>query len=144
MTTPENRPRSVDAAFWCWLLAAVLLVALGLLTFTNGVTAVRAAGAADGTDVSGIVTLFQGTGIIAVLVGLGTAFLARQVRRGDDRFRRAALALSVVAAFILLLASLGVSVLFIVPLGVLLAASVLITRPSAKQWFGISDRSIDG
>ena len=31
MSAPLQRPRIVDAAFWCWLAAAILLAALGLL-----------------------------------------------------------------------------------------------------------------
>ena len=31
MSAPLQRPRIVSAAFWCWLAAAVMLAALGLL-----------------------------------------------------------------------------------------------------------------
>ena len=35
MSAPLQRPRIVDAAFWCWLAAAILLAALGLLLALN-------------------------------------------------------------------------------------------------------------
>ena len=31
MTAPHQRPRVVTAAFWCWVVASVLLVMFGLL-----------------------------------------------------------------------------------------------------------------
>lgn len=138
MTTPARRPRIVEAAFWSWLAAAVLLIVVGLMALTLGFDTLRASAPDDFTDddVRSVVNLYRTTGVIAILIGVGTGFLAGQVRRrGDKRFRRAAVALSAVATLMLLLVSFSVGLLFLVPAVFLVAAAVMITRPAAQEWF---------
>ena len=118
MTAPQSRPRVVTAAFWCWVVAAVLLVGLGLLLALN---------AAD------LPIFLRSAGGFMVVAGLALGFFARQALTGNRAFRRAAigfaLALVVVQALFILLGSGGI--LWVLPMILTLTGAILITRPSA-------------
>ena len=119
MTAPQPRPRVVTAAFWCWVVAAVLLIVGGLLAASYALPAV-----------------FRGAGVITALAGAGMAYLAGRSRRGDTRFRRAAVALSLsIVVLVALVAVMGVvhilTLLAVIPL---IAGTVLMTRPAAASW----------
>jgi hypothetical protein len=119
MTAPQPRPRVVTAAFWCWVVASLLLIVGGLLAASVSLPAV-----------------FRGAGVITALAGAGMAFLAGRSRHGDTRFRRAAVALSLtIIVLVALLAMLGVvhvlTLLAVIPL---IAGTVLMTRPAAASW----------
>lgn len=118
MTAPAPRNRVVTAAFWCWVVASVMLMLGGLIAASVNLP-----------------TLFRGAGILTVAAGAGMAFLAGRSRAGDVRFRRAGVALaSTIIVFVALLALSGVvhfvTVLAVLPL---IAGAVLITRPAADQ-----------
>lgn len=118
MTAPAPRNRVVTAAFWCWVVASVMLMLGGLIAASVNLP-----------------TLFRGAGILTVAAGAGMAFLAGRSRAGDVRFRRAGVALaSTIVVFVALLALSGVvhfvTVLAVLPL---IAGAVLITRPAAGQ-----------
>ncbi len=118
MTAPAPRNRVVTAAFWCWVVASVMLMLGGLITASVNLPA-----------------LFRGAGILTVAAGAGMAFLAGRSRTGDVRFRRAGVALaSAIVVFVALLALSGVvhfvTVLAVLPL---IAGAVLISRPAADQ-----------
>lgn len=122
MTAPQSRPRLVTAAFWCWVAAAILLAALGLLQLSiNGPAFLRLIGA------------------LLVVVGLGQGFLTGRARSGDVRFRRAATALAmttvVLLAAILLLFHAGIPGLIAIAviMALLIAGTVLISRPAASS-----------
>ena len=115
---PLSRPRIVNAAFWCWLAGAVLLMVGGLI--------------AASVNLPG---LYRGSGIITVLAGGGMAFLAGRSRGGDTRFRRAAVALSLsIVVLVALLTAFGVvhilTLLAVIPL---IVGTALITRPGASS-----------
>ncbi len=119
MTAPQPRPRVVTAAFWCWVIATVLLIVGGLLAASYALPAV-----------------FRGAGVITALAGAGMAYLAGRSRRGDTRFRRAAVALSLsIVVLVALVAVIGVvhilTLLAVIPL---IAGTVLMTRPAAASW----------
>ena len=119
MTAPQPRPRVVTAAFWCWVVAAVLLIVGGLLAASYALPAV-----------------FRGAGVITALAGAGMAYLAGRSRRGDTRFRRAAVALSLsIVVLVALVAVIGVvhvlTLLAVIPL---IAGTVLMARPAAASW----------
>jgi hypothetical protein len=119
MTAPQPRPRVVTAAFWCWLAAAVFLIVGGLLAASYALPAV-----------------FRGAGVITALAGAGMAYLAGRGRRGDTRFRRAAVVLSLtIVVLVALVAVIGVvhvlTLLAVIPL---IAGTVLMTRPAAASW----------
>ncbi len=123
MTAPQPRPRVVTAAFWCWVVAAVLLTALGMLQLTvNGPVFLRSVGA------------------LLAVVGLAQGFLIGRARKGDVRFRRAATALAmttvVLLAVILVLFRAGIPGLIAIAaiIGLLIAGTVLITRPAVASW----------
>lgn len=124
--TPSSpvRPQAVTVAFWCWLVAAVLLMVGGMLTATAEVP-------------SAYRTLVLGFGAITALAGAAMAFCAGRARAGDNRFRRAAVALSMAIVIVVgLLALLGVAqLLSLVALLPLIAGAVTITRPQAQTWF---------
>jgi hypothetical protein len=118
MTAPQSRPRVVTAAFWCWVVASILLIVGGLLAATYAPPA-----------------LFRGAGILTALAGAGLAFLAGRSRGGDTRFRRAAITLSLtVIVLVALLAVFGVvhvlTLLAVIPL---IAGTILMTRPAAAS-----------
>ncbi len=119
MTAPQPRPRVVTAAFWCWVVAAVLLIVGGLLAASYALPAV-----------------FRGAGVITALAGAGMAYLAGRSRRGDTRFHRAAVALSLtIVVVVALVAVFGVvhilTLLAVIPL---IAGTALMTRPAAASW----------
>lgn len=126
-TTPPvpARPQAVAVAFWCWVVAAVLLMVGGTLTATAEVPAAYH-------------ILVLGFGVITAVAGAAMAFSAGRARRGDNRFRRAAVALSMATVVVVgVLALLGVAqLLSLVALLPLIAGTVSITRPDAQSWFG--------
>jgi hypothetical protein len=116
MTAPQSRPRVVTAAFWCWLVASLLLIVGGLIPASLAVPA-----------------LYRGAGVVIALAGVGMAFLAGRSRTGDTRFRRAAVTLSLtIVVLVAVLAVLRIpSVLTLLAVIPLIAGTVLITRPAA-------------
>jgi hypothetical protein len=122
MTAPqEKRPRIVTAAFWCWLGASVLLAALGLVL---------------ALDQTRIPLFLRGAGALFVVAGLGLGFLAGRARTGDTRFRRAAVGLALALVIVLaLFVVLSHGVLWVLPMILTLAGAILVTRPSAQEWF---------
>jgi hypothetical protein len=120
MTAPEQRPRAVTAAFWCWVVASVLLILGGLIVAS-----------------ASLPPLSRGGGVITGLAGAGMAFLAGRSRTGDTRFRRAAVALSLAIVVLMPLVVMFGVVHVLTLLGVLLliAGTVLITRPVVASWF---------
>jgi hypothetical protein len=120
MSAPSPRPGAVSAAFWCWLAAAVLLVVGGLIAASVGLPA-----------------LYRGAGVLTAVAGVGMAFLAGRSRSGDDRFQRAAVALSLaIVVLVALLAVFGVvHILSLVAVIPLIVGTVLITRPAATRYF---------
>jgi nucleoside permease NupC len=120
MSAPLPRPRPVTAAFWCWVVAAVMLIVGGLITASVSLPPV-----------------FRGVGVLTALAGAGMAFLAGRARTGDTRFRRAALALSLaIIVLVALVAVLGVvHILTLIAVIPLLAGLALITRPAAAAYY---------
>ena len=118
------RPRIITIAFWCWAVGAVLLVAFG---------AMQAA-------VSGPL-FFRLLGGLLVVAGLALAFLTGRAGKGDARFARAAVALSltliVLLAVLLMMFGAGLFGLIFsaVIILVLIAGATLFTRPATAEWF---------
>jgi hypothetical protein len=120
MTAPQSRPRAVTAAFWCWVVASIMLIVGGLIAAT--VTALPA--------------VYREGGVITALAGAGMAFLAGRSRSEDTRYRRAATVLSlVIVVLVAIVAVLGgaVHVLTLLAVLPLIAGTVLITRPAASS-----------
>ncbi|MDP9167284.1 MAG: hypothetical protein M3O32_14670 [Actinomycetota bacterium] len=120
----SSRPRTVTAAFWCWLVSAVMVVAFGMLvaTFTTAL-------------------FFQVAGVILIVVGLAQGYLAGRARSGSKRFASAGvgLALASVAYLVVLLllggfAVLGVLVVAVI-MGLLITGSAMTQRATSQQWF---------
>jgi peptidoglycan/LPS O-acetylase OafA/YrhL len=89
---------------------------------------------------------FRGAGVIFLLAGVGLAYLGGRTRRGDSRFRRAAVALSMALVVLLVLFAIQVHGLAwaLVAMLVLAGASAA-TRPSASKWFdAVDSESNDG
>jgi hypothetical protein len=118
MSAPQPRPRAVNAGFWCWVVASVLLIVGGLIAASAGLPG-----------------FYRGAGVVTALAGAGMAFLAGRSRGGDTRFRRAAVALSLtIVVLVALIAVLGVvhalTLLAVLPL---IVGTVLTTRPRASS-----------
>jgi peptidoglycan/LPS O-acetylase OafA/YrhL len=122
MSAPLQRPRIVSAAFWCWLVAAVMLAALGLLLALNK---------------AHIPVFLRGAAALFVVAGLALGYLAGRTRTGHTRYRRAAvglaLALVVLLAMFILIG--GGGVLWVLPMILTLVGAILAMRPSAQEWF---------
>ncbi|MEZ0050901.1 UPF0716 family protein affecting phage T7 exclusion [Mycobacterium sp. MAA66] len=116
------RPRPVTVAYWCWMVAAVLLIVGGLLTATVD---------------PALPAVFRGGGLIVVLAGVGLAFLAGRIRTGDRRFERAAVALSLaIVVAVALIVVFGVThVLTLLALLPLIAGMVSVRSSGAQAWF---------
>ncbi|KMO76045.1 hypothetical protein [Mycolicibacterium obuense] len=146
MPTPASRPRLVDAAFWCFMGGAVLMIVGGLMSATATFDAARLAIPADVSDerVRNYLTVYRLIGVGSVVAAAALAFLAGKARGGDSRFRMATLGLAfaVVAVVLLLAVGLGVGqpLILVAALPVLVGAA-LMTRPSARAWY---DRAPEG
>jgi peptidoglycan/LPS O-acetylase OafA/YrhL len=118
MTAPPSRPRVVTAAFWCWVVASLLLIVGGLIAASIALPAI-----------------YRGAGVITAVAGAAMAYLAGRSRTGDTRFRRAAVVLSLaIVVLVALSAVFGVvHVLTLLAVLPLIAGTVLITRPAASS-----------
>jgi peptidoglycan/LPS O-acetylase OafA/YrhL len=116
MSAPSPRPRAINAVFWCWLAAAVLLIVGGFIAASLNLP-----------------SLYRGAGVLTALAGAGMAFLAGRSRSGDERYRRAAIALSLtIVVLVVVLAAFGaIHIISLIALVPLIAGTVLITRPFA-------------
>lgn len=117
MTAPPDRPRPVTIAFFLWLVAAILLVLLGLLLVSSRY------------EVPGVV---RGLGAVWIAVGLALGWLAGKARSGDPRYRRAAIALTLTASVLLVLFIGPLTVAIVIPA---VAGAILAQRPAANAWF---------
>lgn len=121
MTAPQARPRIVNAGFWCWAAAAVLLVAFGLLLAFSP---------------DALPSLFRGMGALFAAAGLGLGFLAGRARLGDARFHRAGIALSLAVVVILALFALySRGPVWLLIMILTMVGAVLMMRPPAREWF---------
>ncbi|WP_006244572.1 hypothetical protein [Mycolicibacterium tusciae] len=121
MTAPQPRPLVVNVGFWCWAAAAVLLVAFGLLLAFSP---------------DSLPTLFRGMGALFAASGLGLGFLAGRARLGDERFRRAALALALAIVVVLALFALySRGPVWLLMMILTMVGAVLMMRPPALAWF---------
>ncbi|BAX99446.1 hypothetical protein MSTE_04152 [Mycobacteroides stephanolepidis] len=139
MTPDRPRPRIVDVAFWFWVVSSAALFLNGLAGVTQSYDAVRAAAKPELTDadVRNLVTYFRAWGVLCILLAAGIAFLAGRTRRGDKRYRRALITLSVVSVLgaIAMAGSGSVGPLLLIAALSLIVANVLIIRPTAQNWF---------
>lgn len=122
-------------AFWAWLVAAILLVLAGLILATVQLQS-------DQDQMRTLVWFARGIGALYIAAGLAVGYLGGRTRRGDKRFRRAAVALSYA---IVLLVAVFALVFQIYPLPVLVAmiallvAAVAATRDSADAWLDAAE-----
>ncbi|BBX66771.1 hypothetical protein [Mycolicibacterium psychrotolerans] len=136
----DSRPRLVDAAFWCFVGGAAIMIVGGLLAATATFDAARAAIPSEMSDdrVRSYLTVYRLTGIGAVLAAGALAFLAGRARRGDGRFRFALLGMAFALVAVVLLMAIGVGVaqpLILLGLLPVLVGAALMTRPAARAWY---------
>jgi CDP-diglyceride synthetase len=126
MSAPQQRPRIVTIALWCWLVAAALLIALGLLSVTA----------------RNVLFFVRGAGVLFIVAALALAFLAGRTAKGDARYRRATVALALALVVLLALYTLlSQGIAWVVPMVLVMVAAVLMMRPSAHAWFSTGDRA---
>jgi hypothetical protein len=124
MTAPHPRPRIINAAFWMFVAAAVLLVLSGLLIAIT----------------SAAPYFYRGAGALFASAGFGIGYLAGRIRQGDRRFRRWAVLATIVLTLLLVLFAIGTLGYIWVVAGVfLVTAAVLATRPAANEWFDTAE-----
>ena len=130
-------PRTVQVAFWSWVVAGALLLLGGILELWVGFTwHFRDPGGDE--RIRSLLYSLRGVSALCIALGIAFGYLARRTRAGDKRFRRATVALSIVTVIVLLageilLASVTlIAVLAVIPL---LVAIVAATRDSASAWF---------
>ena len=129
MTSLHPRPGVLEAAFWCWVAAAVLLVVFGIV-----VTA---------TDY--IPVLFRCGGAVLAVGGAALGYLAVRTRQGDRRFRRATLLLTVgMAVLAALYAIVMMGLVWPLVVLILAAAALCATRQAAQDWFDAADQPPGG
>lgn len=115
------RPRIVDASFWVWVAATIVLVVSGLLMAFSSAP---------------LPVLARGAGVLFAVAGLALAYLAGRMRSGDSRFRRAAVALAFTLVALLAVFSLvSRGVIWLVIMILLMVGALLIMRPPAQIWF---------
>lgn len=126
MTTPVSagKPRSIAVAFWCWVVAAVLTAAFGMLVASVSTS-----------------TFFRVAGVILVIVALAQGYLAGRANRGQQRFATAGvgLAMASVAVLAVLLVMGAAAILGVILVAVIMVllttGSVFSQRPASQQWF---------
>jgi peptidoglycan/LPS O-acetylase OafA/YrhL len=130
MTAPHPRPRVVEAAFWTWLAAAVLLVLGGLLVAASS---------------AHIPVFIRGAGALFAVAGFATGYLAGRTRQGDKRFRRATVALTLALTVLVTLFALStLGFLWVLIIVLLITAAVLVMRPAATEWFDANEQAPGG
>jgi hypothetical protein len=142
---PSIRPRVVDGAFWCFMVAAVVIIVGGLMASTATFDVARAALPASMYDdqVRSYLTIYRSTGIGAVLAAGALAFLAGRARRGDARFRLATLGLAFAIVVVIGLLAIGVGVaqpVILLGLFPVLIGALLLVQPSARTWYAREDQ----
>lgn len=140
LPVPPNRPRLVDVAFWCFIVAAVVMIVGGLMASTASFEAARAAidPSVGDDEVRSYLTVYRVSGMGAVVAAGILTFLAGRARRGDARFRLATLgmAFAIVVVVGLLAAGVGVAQpLILLSLLPVLVGAVLLTLPAARIWY---------
>lgn len=126
----------VQVAFWSWLVAAVLLLLGGALELWTGFVLHDARGGAD--QLKPLLYYLRGVGALCIALGIGIAYLAGRTRRGDKRFRRGSVALSIATVVVLLVGAIlvgWVNLPAVLAVIALLVAIVAATRDSASAWF---------
>jgi peptidoglycan/LPS O-acetylase OafA/YrhL len=119
MTSAQPRPQIVDVAFWSWAAAAVVLAFLGVLGIASDAPA-----------------FYRGVGVILAVAGVAIGYLAGRTRRGDKRFRRAAVALAFTLAVLLIVfAMLSGGLVWLLSMILLWTGVLAVTRSSANDWF---------
>jgi hypothetical protein len=134
------RPRTVTAAYLLWLICAVLLIFVALVTLTVPVDQFRTSledQGAQASEIDSYLTTIRVLGASCAVLGLALGFLAGPVRAGHARFRRILVGLSAVVAVMLLVAVLALNLFqeLLVVVLVLIFACGLVYRPSARAWF---------
>ncbi len=125
--TPADRPRTVTAAFWLWLLSVVLLVFYGLFVVS--------------VPIAGPALFLRLSGAILIVTGIALGYLAGRVRTGDWRYARAAVALSMaLVLFLSVLLAIQMLGLLVAPvvLFLIVASGLAVRSASAAAWFGAS------
>jgi NhaP-type Na+/H+ or K+/H+ antiporter len=123
---PGARPRSITGAFWCWVAAAVLTAAFGMLLATQ--------------SGPGTALFVQLAGVLFIGVGLAQGYLAGRLRKGNKRLATAGVGLAmasiILLAFLLLFGAsvLGIAIVAAIMI-LLITGSALNQRPSSQQWF---------
>ena len=140
LPVPTDRPRLVDIAFWCFIAGAVIMIVGGLMASSATYDSARAAIDTTVSDeqVRSYLMIYRVSGMISVAAAAALAFLAGRARRGDTRFRLAAvgLALAIVVVEGLLAVGLGVvQPLVLLSLVPILVGAILIVRPAARAWY---------
>ncbi len=139
MTAPHERPGIVDVAFWSWLAGAVLLIVGGAGPLLLSFDTVRrsAPGSMSDDALRSWLLLFKGAAVICILLGMAIGYLAGRTRRGDRRFQRAAVALSLAAVVLLAVGAFLhlVTLLSLLAVIALIVGAGTVTRPAASAWF---------
>ena len=141
MAPAERPPRVVEAAFWCWMVAAVLLVVGGLMALFAGGEGMPGnfPGASLSEDQArSMAIVYRVAGLIIIACGVAIGYLGVRTRSRNRRYRRFAVALSL--AVLLVEAVLGFMFGIVIPLALLaliplIAAAALATRKGAMAWF---------
>ncbi len=144
MTTPppapSSRPRLVDAAFWCFLGGAVMMIVGGLTAAAATFDSARSAIDATLTDeqVRSFLTVYRVSGLGLVVAAGVLAFLAGRARNGDARFRLAAQGLSFAMVLVVGLLALGIGAvqpLVLLSLLPILLGATLLAVPAVRTWY---------
>jgi hypothetical protein len=147
MRSADPPPRSVEVAFWCWVVAATVLVLAGLVAVMAGYTTLLGSfptASLSEDQIRSLAFFFRGSGVLFIVVGLALGYLAGRTRKGDKRFRRATVALSNAIVLLLVLYALLLGIVLPLPAAIAsIVAAVLATRASADAWFDAVDSGTD-
>lgn len=138
-TGDPGRPTVVSAGLVTLVLAAVMLLAGGLLTAAVSFDTLRLVAPESVSDdaVRESLRVYRGVGLLLAAAGAGLLVLTVRAARRDPRYRRAVVALALALVVLVSLATVlvGTHLVALLSLFPLIIGTVLLTRPAARIWF---------
>ncbi|PIB77523.1 hypothetical protein CQY22_000710 [Mycolicibacterium brumae] len=120
-------------------VGAILLIVGGALAATVDGDAIRAQaqGVLTPDQTESLLLAHRIGGVLVAAAGLGIGYLTAQARRGDERYRRSGVVLSVATVFAVLVITvfLGSHLLTIIGMLPIIVGALMLTRPAARAWF---------
>lgn len=132
---PLERPKAVKTASVLVFIAGGLTLLGALFALLGGIAASASSEVADAVEGTTSPGLLIGVGIVDVVIGLLLIFAGVAVRKGKNWGRIATLVMAIVLAVIFIISMIGGSFSGLVPLVLVIIATVQLWKGQAAAWF---------